>query len=574
MDNFVEIKYDKNEIYPEIFINGEIISRYMSLSDYIYEDIFCWSENFFDIMDSELGENYRVSLIGHKYHEIVLRQAMANSQYCKELTFEENKYKISLADKYKYALEINKKYSLISENFEWNVKFLCKSSEKFESLDLPELFFDTHSSNYSISFDGDADEIMTKYSVIIAEKNGVVKHRDIIKLYVTKANLSVLIDYFNTYHIRLCAIKKIFSKMDMRSFDDADMAILEFDAYSKEEYRFVIDDIPKRLELETRFEIAYDYFPKCFDLPKIEFISSDPSVVSCENGVLIAKNIGTCIVSATDDSGVVYKSEQIEVFKSNYITNIIVELPSETLKIGEMLTFTTLIIPSDAEDIGEITYSVSDESVAVITGHNQLYALAPGRVCVKIATPRLERKFFINIPPQPTELIVSEENIELIHSSERTVYCSIVPADVSPDTRVVWSVSNKSIIRIKGCNSKRCCIVTAGEGTAILLCRIEGTNIIKKIGVTVKKSKGCYVATSVYGSYDCPEVWVLRRFRDNFLVKYWAGRRFIDMYYAISPKALKLFGKQKWFNFCFKVWLDRLVSYLQKRGYKKTPYED
>ena len=24
----------------------------------------------------------------------------------------------------------------------------------------------------------------------------------------------------------------------------------------------------------------------------------------------------------------------------------------------------------------------------------------------------------------------------------------------------------------------------------------------------------CYVATAVYGSYDCPEVWTLRRFRD------------------------------------------------------------
>ena len=30
-------------------------------------------------------------------------------------------------------------------------------------------------------------------------------------------------------------------------------------------------------------------------------------------------------------------------------------------------------------------------------------------------------------------------------------------------------------------------------------------------------SDGCYIATSVYGSYDCPEVWTLRRFRDEYL---------------------------------------------------------
>lgn len=36
--------------------------------------------------------------------------------------------------------------------------------------------------------------------------------------------------------------------------------------------------------------------------------------------------------------------------------------------------------------------------------------------------------------------------------------------------------------------------------------------------------RGCYVATAVYGSYDCPEVWTLRRFRDERLAQTWNGR--------------------------------------------------
>lgn len=89
-----------------------------------------------------------------------------------------------------------------------------------------------------------------------------------------------------------------------------------------------------------------------------------------------------------------------------------------------------------------------------------------------------------------------------------------------------------------------------------------------------KSSGGCYVATCVYGSYDCPEVWTLRRFRDNVLSKTFFGRLFIKVYYATSPTAVKLFGNQAWFHRCFKAPLDKLVEKLQSNGVDDTPYID
>lgn len=50
---------------------------------------------------------------------------------------------------------------------------------------------------------------------------------------------------------------------------------------------------------------------------------------------------------------------------------------------------------------------------------------------------------------------------------------------------------------------------------------------------------GCYVATCVYGSYDCPEMWTIRRFRDYTLDATWYGRLFIKCYYATSPTIVK-----------------------------------
>lgn len=100
---------------------------------------------------------------------------------------------------------------------------------------------------------------------------------------------------------------------------------------------------------------------------------------------------------------------------------------------------------------------------------------------------------------------------------------------------------------------------------------------IKKIDpdyIIPVKQTGCYVATAVYGSYDCPQVWTLRRYRDYNLAESWYGRAFIWIYYAISPTIVKWFGDTRWFKRMWRGKLDRMVKNLQEKGYESTPYED
>lgn len=89
-----------------------------------------------------------------------------------------------------------------------------------------------------------------------------------------------------------------------------------------------------------------------------------------------------------------------------------------------------------------------------------------------------------------------------------------------------------------------------------------------------KSSGGCYIATSVYGSYDCPEVWTLRRFRDYTLDATWYGRLFIKCYYAISPTIVRWFGEIKWFKTFWKARLDKMVYKLNSNGFENTRYQD
>ena len=96
----------------------------------------------------------------------------------------------------------------------------------------------------------------------------------------------------------------------------------------------------------------------------------------------------------------------------------------------------------------------------------------------------------------------------------------------------------------------------------------------KEINRNMEIKGGCYIATCVYGSYDCPEVWTLRRYRDFTLDRTWYGRAFIRAYYATSPTLVKWFGKHRWFKSIWKKRLDKMVKGLNDNGYDNTRYYD
>ncbi|MDR2201964.1 MAG: hypothetical protein LBP26_04290 [Clostridiales bacterium] len=88
------------------------------------------------------------------------------------------------------------------------------------------------------------------------------------------------------------------------------------------------------------------------------------------------------------------------------------------------------------------------------------------------------------------------------------------------------------------------------------------------------QKKGCYIATAVYGSYNRPQVCVLRRYRDERLSATRRGRLLIKIYYALSPALVKMFGAKKTFNAFCKKRLDKLVTKLLAQGIADTEYND
>jgi hypothetical protein len=75
----------------------------------------------------------------------------------------------------------------------------------------------------------------------------------------------------------------------------------------------------------------------------------------------------------------------------------------------------------------------------------------------------------------------------------------------------------------------------------------------------------CFIATAVYGSYDAPQVIILRRLRDEKLILSSTGRLFVGAYYRVSPPLAQRLKNSPFFAKPVRYILDKFVAWLDKK---------
>lgn len=161
------------------------------------------------------------------------------------------------------------------------------------------------------------------------------------------------------------------------------------------------------------------------------------------------------------------------------------------------------------------------------------------------------------------------ESVRPLRPGERIDGCyeyagPLYPGKTVDNCRIVdaWYNPNISTVKLSGV------FIEYMDGTSE---KIEASDVSFS---APKGASACYIATAVYGSYDCPQVWTLRRYRDDILAENLLGRLFIKIYYAVSPTLVKWFGNTQWFKKFWRSNLDRLVEKLRNNGVENTPYND
>ena len=248
------------------------------------------------------------------------------------------------------------------------------------------------------------------------------------------------------------------------------------------------------LEVGKTSELRAGIIPNNATNKSVQWTSSDPSVVTVTDGVLVAKGEGTATITAKTVDGGFTASVSVTVKKASEpqkvsVTAVSLNKSTLSLKVGESSTLRATISPSDATDKGVI-WTSNRTSVATVSSSGVVTGKAAGTAVITVRTNDGGKTSTCNVTvtsnPEPggeinvSQISISPSSATLAVGGTRQFSVTITPANAT-NQEVSWSSSNTSVASV---NSDG--LVTAkAEGQATITVTSKDGGFSSRATVTV-----------------------------------------------------------------------------------------
>ena len=211
----------------------------------------------------------------------------------------------------------------------------------------------------------------------------------------------------------------------------------------------------------------------------LTWISSNTSVASVSNGVVVALNEGSSIIMATAENVTAMCAVTV---LDNPVTGITLDQTSASLKVNESITLTATVSPTNATD-KTLTWSTSDESVATVS-NGVVIAVKTGTATVTAQAGDKKATCSITVEATPVTSVTLDRTSASLNVNESITLTATVKPDDATDKTVTWTSSNESIASVTEgvvtAHKGGTATITAQAGDKTATCEIT----VKSIPVT------------------------------------------------------------------------------------------
>ena len=197
----------------------------------------------------------------------------------------------------------------------------------------------------------------------------------------------------------------------------------------------------------------------------VTWSSSDSSVASVDgNGVVTAAKAGKATIKVTTDDGG-FKASCTVTVSAPSVTGVSLDRSEASLKVGESVTLSATVSPSDASN-RNVTWSSSDSSVASVDGSGVVSAAKAGKATITVTTEDggFKASCTVTVAAPGVSGVSLDQNDVSLSVGESVTLSATVSPDNASDRSVSWSSSDSSVATV----SDKGAVKAVGGGTATI----------------------------------------------------------------------------------------------------------
>ena len=176
----------------------------------------------------------------------------------------------------------------------------------------------------------------------------------------------------------------------------------------------------------------------------VTWTTSDASVVTVNNGVVTAIKVGTAIITAK--AGDQSATCSITVMATP-VTSVTLNKTSTSLKVGETLTLTAKVNPSNATD-KTVNWSTSDASVVTVSD-GVVTAIKLGSATITAKAGDKTATCSVTVVPTPVTSVTLNKTSTSLKVGETLTLTATVKPDDATDKTITWDSSDSSVATVR-----------------------------------------------------------------------------------------------------------------------------
>ena len=171
--------------------------------------------------------------------------------------------------------------------------------------------------------------------------------------------------------------------------------------------------------------------------------SSDETIATVSNGVVIAKKVGETTITAK--AGDKIATCQITVVATE-VTSVTLDKTTASLKAGETVTLTATVNPDDATD-KTVTWTSSDQSVATVS-NGVVTAKKVGTATITAKAGNKEATCQITVVATEVTSVTLNKTTASLRAGETVTLTATVNPDDATDKTVTWTTSDQTVATV------------------------------------------------------------------------------------------------------------------------------